>query len=99
MDKKSGSGINIPDPQHCLWQTDPDTDPGGPKTYGSTKLPNTQDLPVGAAECWWAGAGPHVVHHLAHTPQLTLVAAGGKGALGAEFFCLLPFEGTFTSFF
>jgi hypothetical protein len=33
--EKVGSGINIPDPQHCLWLTDPDADPGGPKTYGS----------------------------------------------------------------
>jgi hypothetical protein len=45
---------------------------------GFPTLPDPQGLPVGAAECGWAGAGPHVVHQLAHTPQLTLVAAGGK---------------------
>ncbi len=28
-----GSGINIPDPQHCLWLTD--AHPEGPKIYGS----------------------------------------------------------------
>jgi hypothetical protein len=49
---------------------------------GSPLQANTRDLPVGAAECGRAGAGPHVVHQLAHTPQLTLVAAGGKGASG-----------------
>ncbi len=52
---------------------------GGSYGSGSRTQLNTQDLPVGAAEGGGAGAGPHVVHQLAHTPQFTLVAAAEKG--------------------